>query len=355
MKHDITRAGLFMGLALFCSARAEEPAKPQEPVRRHYEWRKEMIQGNLDTVSAALKDMKKVAGFGGPFLISIEDAIDLQNLEAQLPPDSSKKSIVECFRLPDADLDYLKARSAPTRAGFEAVLAKNPGHRFTRRALATMDADEGKWPAARKQFETLLAENGSDVETRHRFAFAAYYQGDVELAMDQWGAALAENPGCSEAWYGVGVVWLGRGLFESAEKALTKALEFDLLNWRAREAVIQAMVGQRKFAEAKRERAVLRDRAPQFSRVGDQIKVAVLPRLNGASITREALLPSVPWLFRIELFDQARPGGKPIKIMELRRDGEAFAWGDVAENGDFRAVKSLAALPELERILEEAK
>ncbi|KAF0245245.1 MAG: hypothetical protein FD180_1792 [Planctomycetota bacterium] len=352
MKSGISKAGLVLGLAFACLASGQDPSP--KPVPRHLAWRKDMVRGNLETIRKALKSMKEVMKFGSRFGIGFEDAIDLQNLEAQLPPDGSK-SVVECFGLPPADLAYLRARSTPTRQAFEAVLAEHPKHRPTRRALATMDADDGKWAEARRKFEELVAEDGRDAETRHRFAFAAYYQREIDLALDQWGAALAEDPGCSEAWYGVGVVWLGRGLYESAERALTNALEFDLIHWRAREAAIQALVGQNKMAEVRRERELMRARASQFPKLGDQLKVAVLPRPGGASITREALLDTVRWRFRIELFDKARPGGKPIKIMELRRDGEAFAWGEVAENGEFRAFKSLATLPELEQVLEEAK
>lgn len=354
MKNTIPGAGLIMGLALALFAAGEEPAKEQRPAPRHLKWRKQLVRGEVDPFREALKAMKKDMVFAGKFQIGLEDAVDLQNLEAQLPPDGSP-SIIENFGLPGADIAYLRARMAPTRQAFELVVKVDPGHRAARRALATMDADDGKWAEAREKFEKLIAENGNDAETRHRFAFAAYYAGDVELALDQWGAALAADPYCADAWYGVGVVWLGRGLFESAEKALVRALEFDLLHWRAREAVVQALVGQKKMGEAKKERELLRARAGQLPKVGDRIKVAVLPRSGGASIVREALLDSVPWRFRVELFDQARPGGKPIKIMELRRDGEAFAWGEVTESGEFRAVKPLAALPELEQVLEEAK
>ncbi|MEK7469806.1 MAG: tetratricopeptide repeat protein [Planctomycetota bacterium] len=354
MKNAKAAAGLVMALALSGPAMAQENDKRGAPVQRHLAWRKELVKGNLDPLRNALKHLKKDMALGGRLGISIEDAMDLQNLELQLPSDGSA-SIVEIFGLPAADLAFMRARTAPSRRSFEAVLANHPGHRLSRRAIAMMDADEGKWVEARREFERLVSENGNDAETRHRFAFAAYYKGEIELALDQWGAAIAADPGCADAWYGIGVVWLGRGLFESAERALTKALEFDLVHWRAREGVIQAMVGQKKMGDAKRERGVMKARATQFPKIGDQIKVAVLPRAGGASITREALLDSVPWLFRIELFDQARPGGKPIKIMELRRDGEAFAWGEISENGDFRAVKPLTALPELEQVLEEAK
>ncbi len=372
MMNTITRAGLAISLALlpFGAARAEEaieggareagfagPDDRQEP-----DWsdpvqllsaRKALADGRVDEAAAALRRIQATAGNG--YAPAFATALGWQNLEFQFSK-PAESTITAAFRLAADDREYLLARTVGTAASFEkANQAAGGRHIPTRRALATIAADEGRWAEARPAFEALVREAPNDAETKVRFAFAAYYQRELDLALQMFAGALDADPRSAEAWYGSGVIWLGRGLFDSAEKALRKAGELDPIHWKAREALIQALAGQGKFAEAKPLREKLRELAPKLKRIGEKITVAVLPREGGAAVVREALLESVPWRFRIELFDQARAGGKPIKITELRRDGEAFAWGEVAESGEFRAVKTLAALPELERVLEEAK
>ncbi|MCE9583519.1 MAG: tetratricopeptide repeat protein [Planctomycetes bacterium] len=355
MAKSITRAGLIKGLALFAylsiPVRAQDLIDPFHMSPTQQRAKKQRIaSGELSPGEFAdfARKMSKVSRPNLPDLIFVQN-IELQN------PDSDGMQAVADAPMSDATKQYLMARARPTVQGFKAVLALDPKHRAAKRALATMAADDGDWNAAKTSFESLLAEDPKDPDTLHRFAFAAYYQGDLDLALTEWAAALEANPEHADSWYGCGVAWLGRGLFESAEKALRKAVEFDPIHWRAREALIQALIGQAKFEEAKPMRELLRARAPQLPKIGDRIKVAVLHLPTAEVIIREALIPSVPWLFRIELFDQATPGGKPIKVMELRRDGEAYAWGLTGDDGVFHPVKPLAALPDLEQVLEEAK
>ena len=283
---------------------------------------------------------------------SLATAVDMQNLYLQID-ESSGVTLVRMMLESEADEEYIKARGVASRAGFEKVLSLDPKHRSARRALATMAADEGKWQAARVSFQELVAEDGTDPDTRHRFAFALCRNEDFDGALDQWSASLEGNPAHADSWYGCGVFWLNRGLFDSAEKALRTALKFDPIHWGAREALIQALVGQGNLTAAEPMRDKLRELAPMLPRIGDQILVAVLPRSGGATRVREALLDSVPWRFRIERFDQA--GGKPSRIVELREDGDAVGWGEVSDNGEFRSFKSLPKIPALEEVLEEAR
>jgi tetratricopeptide (TPR) repeat protein len=278
----------------------------------------------------------------------------LQTLSMQIegPADAA---ILELFDLQPADRAYLEARRRPGWEAFEAVARLDPKHPPARRALATMAADLGRWKEARWRFETLVSEFPRDADARHRFAFAAWNNGEEDLALEQWAAAVEATPGHADSWYGIGTAWLGKGLWESAEKALTKAVDLDPLNWRAREALIQAHVGLGRFAKAQADRDVLRRLSPKLPRVGDRIVVAVLPREGGALLVREGLQESAGWAFRAERFSQAPPGGKPIHVTELRRAGDGFELGDVADDGTFSAKKTLPAGSDLERFLEEVK
>lgn len=373
MKNIITRAGLIFGLALSVGADPEngkpgpggdsrEMADP--PGFSEIDWaspeklaaaRAALAEGKANEASSALLRARNLGVHGDKRVPALSTAVGWQNLEFQIA-EPQFSQVWQDFPLSPGDRLYLHARAFPSAERFRKADSDTPGGNLpARRALATMAADEGRWDEARAGFEAILKVAPNDAETKVRFAFAAYYKGEIDLALAQFAAALDADPSNADAWYGCGVAWLGRGLFESAEKALRKAVERDPTLWRAREALIQALSGQGKFAEAKPIRQKLRDLAPNLKRIGEKITVAVLPRNGGAAVVREALLDSVTWRFRIELFDQARAGGKPIKITELRRDGEAFVWGEVAESGEFRAAGTLTALPELERVLEEAK
>lgn len=313
-----------------------------------------LADGRIDQAAAALNLAFERSGSTSA-VMALATAVGWQNLEFQLAePSASRAGAI--LPLPEGDRLYLQARAAPSAERFREADEKTPqGHLAARRALATMAADAGRWDEARAAFEAILRLAPNDAETRARFAFAARDRGDLDLALDQFAAALDADPSLAEAWYGCGTVWVSRALYESAEKALRKAVALDPTHWRAREALAQALVGSGKLDEAGGVRSKLRALAPKLPRIPDRITVALLPRPGGAVIVREALRDSIPWRFRIETFDQARPGGKPIKIMELRRDGEAYAWGEAAEDGTFRASKPAAALPELGQVLEEAR
>ncbi|MCC6740785.1 MAG: tetratricopeptide repeat protein [Planctomycetia bacterium] len=370
MKRILAGAGLFWGLALVVSAQGdagEAPGDRMDPEFAPDELedgalsfaaldaaRRLLAEGDVEGASAALKGAFEAAGRTRA-VMALADAVGWQNLEFQLrAPAESRAAAV--LPLPEGDRLYLQARASPDAARFRDADAKTPqGHLAARRALATIAADEGRWDEARAAFEAILRTAPNDAETRARFAFAAYYRRDLDLALDQFGAALDADPRCAEAWYGTGAVWLGRGLFESAGKALRRAVALDPIHWKAREALVQALAGEGKLAEADGLRARLRELARKLPRIPDRITVAVLPREGGAVVVRESLRDGVPWVFRMETFDQARPGGTPIKTMELRRDGTAFAWGEAAEDGSFRAMKPVAALPDLGQVLEEAK
>ncbi|MEK7469807.1 MAG: tetratricopeptide repeat protein [Planctomycetota bacterium] len=342
MKHGIARAGLVTGLALFiCNGRGS--ADPRARIREA------IARGDVKGASKNLAaEANRLRITGQP--PTLATAVDMQNLYLQIG-EASGVSLVRMMLESEADEEYIKARGAASRAGFEKVLTLDPRHRPARRALATIAADEGKWPEARLSFEVLVEEDGKDAETRHRFAFALCRQDDLDGALDQWAAALSENPAHADSWYGCGVLWLNRGLFDSAEKALRTALRIDPIHWGVREALIQALVGQEKFEEATSMRVKLRELAPKLPRIGDRIVVAVLPRRGGATRIREALLDSVPWLFRIERFEN----GQPSPSLELRRDGEAFVWGEAPDKGEFRPVKPVPALPDLQEVLREAQ
>lgn len=316
--------------------------------------RQALAEGQVAEAAAAL-DLALEQSGRTRAVMALATAVGWQNLEFQLADPSTSRA-GRLLPVPEGDRLYLQARAAPSAERFREADAKTPqGHLPARRALATMAADEGRWDEARAGFEAILRVAPNDAETRTRFAFAARDRGDLDLALDQFAAALDADPSLADAWYGCGAVWVSRGLYESAEKALRKAVAFDPIHWRAREALVQALVGTGKLDEAGGLRAKLRALAPRLARIPDRITVALLPREGGAVLVREALRGTLPWVFRIETFDQARPGGKPIKIMELRRDGEAYAWGEAAEDGSFRASKPVAALPELEQVLEEAR
>lgn len=377
MMNTITRAGLTCGLALsFCSGGGADPesGKPgpeadsreleEPPGFREIDWtaaerltaaRAALAEGNIAAASTALRFALNQGRWGDKRVTALATAIGWQNLEFQLA-EPGFSQVWQDFALPPGDKLYLHARAFPSAERFRTADSDTPGgHNSARRALATMAADEGRWDEARAAFEAILQGAPNDAETKVRYAFAAYYKGELDLALKMFASALDSDSSSADAWYGCGVAWLGRGLFESAEKALHRAVERDPTLWKAREALVQALSGQGKFAEAKPLREKLRELAPKLKRIGERITVAVLPREGGAAVVREALLDSVPWRFRIERFDQARAGGKPIKITELRRDGEAFVWGEVAESGEFRPAGTPTALPELERVLEEAK
>ncbi len=373
MKNIITRAGLIIGLALLVGADPEngkpgpggdasEMADP--PGFREIDWaspeklaaaRAALAEGKANEASSALLRARNQGVWGSKREQALATSVGWQNLEFQFA-EPQFSQVWQDFPLSPGDRLYLHARAFPGAEKFRKADSDTPGgHLPARRALATMAADEGRWDEARAGFDAILKAAPNDAETMVRFAFAAYYKGEIDLALAQFAAAMDSDPANADAWYGSGVAWLGRGLFESAEKALRKAIDRDPTHWKAREGLIQSLAGQGKFADAKPLREKLRELAPKLKRIGDRITVAVLPREGGAAVVREALLDSVPWRFRIEVFDQAKGGGKPIKIMELRRDGEAFAWGEAPEGGEFRAGRKLAALPELEQVLEEAK
>ncbi|KAF0245246.1 MAG: hypothetical protein FD180_1793 [Planctomycetota bacterium] len=346
MKNGIARAGLVTGLALFiCGSPVD--ADPRGKIREA------IARGDVKGASrnlAAEANRLRITG-QPPTLAAV---VDIQDLYLQIG-ETSGVTLVRMMLEREADEEYIKARGVPTRAAFEKVLALDAKHHAARRAIATMDAEGGNWPAARAAFEDLLAEDAANADTRHRYAFALCGANELDAALDQWARALEENPKHAASWYGCGAFWLNRGQFESAEKALINAVAFDPLHWGARESLIQALVGQGRFADAKILRDKLRELAPKLPRIGDQILVAVLPRAGGAAKVREALLDAVPWIFRIEVIDKTGPGRGFARVEELRRDGEAFAWGDVSENGEFRAAKSLAALPDLEQVVARAR
>ncbi len=250
---------------------------------------------------------------------------------------------------------WLAARATPTRAGFEAVVAAHPGFRPARRSLATALADEGEQEASDRLFQDLLSGGPpDDWESPHRFAFACYDRGETERALDLWHLAVERDPSAADPWYGLAAVWLGRGLFDSALTALSRALRGDPLHWKAREARIQALTGLGRHGEAGEARAFLRDRARLIRAIRDPVTVAVLPRSGGAVVIRESLRPG-PWVWRVEHFDQARGGGKPIKTMELRQSGRRYSWVEVAADGSVRETSSHEAPPDLPALLEETR
>jgi tetratricopeptide (TPR) repeat protein len=256
-------------------------------------------------------------------------------------------------RQPEPVRSYLIARVEPKRAAFEKVLALDPAHRGARRVLAVMDADDGRYAAAKIAFETLLREESDDTETMHRFAFAAYYGGEPDLALDLWGSAVEADPDFAEPWYGLGVAWLGKGLWVSAEKAFRRALEADPVQWKAQEGMVQAMAGQGRWGDAEPVRRLLRERAAVLKSIPREIKVAVVPTERGARILKEALDAKSAWLYRLEVVDQEQGGGKPIRILELRRAGEGAALGEVDPAGSFREMKTFTAVPAPETLLSE--
>lgn len=344
MKTAITRARLIAGLSLVLFSGRALAEDPRRGVREA------IARGDVETAAKMLRleTGKYVATKRPP---SLETMVDLQNLFTQIDQLSGLTMIRQLVES-EADDAYLKARAVPSREAFEAVLRLDPKHRQARRALAMMDAADGKWSEAKQAFEALVAENPADVEARDRFAFALLRNRDVDAALGQWAAALEANPGHADSWAWCGKYWLDCSLLESAETALRKALALDPCHWQAQEALIETLAAQRKFTEAKELRERRRAVAAKLPKLGDRILVAQAG--NGSWTVREALLDSLPWRFRIEHFDQAKSGRKPIKITELRRDGEAWTWGDVVGE-EFKPTKPVKTLPELEQVLEEAK
>jgi len=345
MIRTIARSGLAAGIALLLLSGARAQVADSGGIRSA------ILDGRLDEAKDGIRE--RLASLQSARTLNLPAAVELQTLELQLPGESGL--VAAAFPEGSPDRAYLEARQHPEIAAFEAVLRLDPGHRPSRRALAVLKADDGNWTAAKAEFEALVKENPADAETRHRFAFAAYYAGDSGLAIDQWVEALDANPRHADAWYGVGVVWLGKGLWESAERALRKAVEWNPIHWKARAALVQALIAQGRFAEAQPIRDLLHARAGAVRTIGAQITIAVLPRTDGVVVWREGLTDGVTWLFRAEVFSQDRGGGKPIKIMELRRQGGGAVWGEVAPDGSFHQAEVFDPAPGPEQLMKELR